>query len=140
MSFSPEAAPPPLPPVSELVQEYVMLRDKKKLSEEWFDGWAKANYGSRMDELETLLLASLNNVGAENIKTEHGTVYKSLAQSITIADHAAFQRFVIGGEHWGLVDWRAGKKAIQEFTEEHGGQMPPGLSTSSIYKVNVRRA
>lgn len=54
-------------------------------------------------------------------------------------DQEAVAQIVRDHANWGVVDFRAGKKGIQEYQEE-SGVLPPGVSTSQFSTVNVRRS
>lgn len=41
---------------------------------------------------------------------------------------------------WGMVDFRVGKKGVEEWIENQRGELPPGLGISQYEKVNVRRS
>ncbi len=133
--FLPET--PPADPAT-LIGEYVSLRDQKKNAEETFKAFLKANYTRRMDEIETILLATLNEHNLDSVKAATGTAYKSQEVSVTVADPREFQRHVIGQELWHLIDWRANKTAVKAYLEEEQ-TLPPGVNYSATYVVNVRR-
>jgi hypothetical protein len=129
----------PTLPADKLVEEYVGLRDALKIADETFSAWRQDNYGKRMDEIEAQLMGLLNSIGSDSLKTANGTAYRAVATSVTVANASEFQRYVIGGEHWGLLDLRANKTAVKDFLEENK-ILPPGLNMSTAYKLNIRRA
>ena len=51
----------------------------------------------------------------------------------------SFLSFLNTSIPWNLVDFRAGKKGIEEYIE-HTGLTPPGVKVSSFTKVNIRRS
>lgn len=126
--------------IEKRIGQYVALRDKIKSIEERHKQ-ELAPYKQALEQLNTLLLDHLNTVGVDSASAKGiGTCYRSLKRSATIADGAAFRRFVIGGEHWNLADWKANPKAVAEFIESHEGDAPPGINFSTHYTVGVRRA
>lgn len=126
------------PKPSELVAEYISLRDLKKQADERYAEWSKLHYDNRMVEIETTLLQTLDELGSQSIASEHGTAFKKLSTSVTVADAREFRRHIIGGENWDLADWRPNKTAVQEIVDG-GGELPPGLNYSTRFVINVRR-
>jgi len=118
--------------------QYIMLRDKIKELDDAHK-LAMKPYKDALEKLENLFLQQLDATNSNSIKTAAGTFFKSLQASATIADSNEFQRFVIGGAHWELLDWRANKTAVQELVNASGAP-PPGVNYSTHVKVNVRRA
>ena len=126
------------PQPAELIEEYIALRDAKKVADETYAEFVKVNYTDRMDELERTLLDTLNKLGVDSLAGKSGTVYKKLSTSVTIADAREFRRHVIGDEDWDLVDWRANKTAINDLVE-NGEPLPPGINRTTFYSVGIRR-
>jgi hypothetical protein len=123
---------------AQMVEEYIQLRDARDQGKKKFEEMLRARYLDRMEELETQLLDMLNKLGSDSIASPAGTVYKKLSTSVTVADPREFQRHVIGGELWDLIDWRANKTAVNDLIEA-GEPVPPGINRSSFYSVGVRR-
>lgn len=123
---------------AQLIEEYIALRDGKKVADDTYAEFVKANYSTRMDELETILLDQLNTLGVDSIAGKTGTVYKKLTTSVTVADAREFRRHVIGGEDWDLLDWRANKTAVNDRIDQ-GQELPPGINRSTFFTVGIRR-
>jgi hypothetical protein len=121
-----------------MVEEYISLRDQRKAADDKYAEWLKENFTDRMDELEVLLLNTLNALGSESISSKKGTVYKRISTSVTVADSREFKRHVIGGEHWDLIDWRANKTAVNDLVE-NGESVPPGVNRSTFATVGIRK-
>jgi hypothetical protein len=124
---------------ADLIEEYLRLREKKKLAEEKFKEWLAANYTGRMDIIEAILMDSLNNLGADSLKTDVGTCFKRVETSVTVGSPAEFQRHVIGSGQWELIDFRANKTAVKAFVEDNGGETPPGVNMTQTTVLSVRR-
>ena len=124
----------------------------------------------RMDMCEKWLLAQADAQGVQNFKTDYGTAYKSLQTSVTMADKTAFQRYtlrpaieaLISALHlppaitgtftvddalgafienvpWDLVDYRVAKSGVTKLLDDQK-PVPPGLNTSRVYTLTVRKA
>jgi len=129
----------PLPDnIDILCQQYVVLRDKLREADDAHKEKTKAAR-EHLEKLNNKLLERLNEVGGDSVKTQSGTVYRSTKRSASIADGDAFRRFVIGGKHFDLVDWRANANAIDDFIKENDTP-PPGINFSQHFIVGVRRS
>jgi hypothetical protein len=129
--------PPPKP--TELVDEYIRLRDAKAAAKVTMEEFLMANFTKRMNEIESALLYQLQTLGVDSMKTESGTFFKRVEVSVTVADGAAFQRHVIGTQQWELIDFRANKTAVKAFVEEHEGALPPGVNYAPTTVLSVRK-
>jgi hypothetical protein len=123
---------------AKLIEEYIALRDAKKHADETYAEFIKVNYADRMDELERVLLDTLNKLGVDSLAGQSGTVYKKLSTSVTVADAREFRRHVIGDEDWDVIDWRANKTAINDRVE-NGEALPPGVNRTTFFSVGIRR-
>jgi hypothetical protein len=128
------------PTPAELIEEYVKLRDRKAEAAARVAEFMQMNFQQRINEIELALLDTLNMQGADSIKSPHGTAFKRVETSVTVADAAEFRRHVIGTEQWDLLDIRANKTAVRDFVENHDGNLPPGINMTQDTVVSVRRS
>lgn len=132
------SVPPPRP--ADLIAEYVWLRDGKKAQEAAFETWLKENYGDRMEQIESQLLAHLKAAGTDSAKANNiGTAYKKRIVSVTVSDMNEFRRHVIGTEQWDLADWKANKTVVTELVD-NDGVVPPGVNYSAMDGVGIRKS
>ena len=124
--------------VDELVKRYILLRDKKLAIKKEYDEKV-AKLEQVMDKVEAVLLKHFEETGAESVKTDSGTAYKSHRTSATVADWDAFLAHVQRHEAWELLEHRAAKKAVEEFKAAND-DLPPGINWSSEVVVNIRRS
>lgn len=128
---------------NDLVAEYFQLKDQLEVWNKKVAEHIKPTQ-VRMEELSNLLLALLNQQGAESLKTDHGTAYKSTIVTPSIVDREAYLDFIeanwgeIGNEMLQLAAPQ--KKAVQDYIDSHNGMLPPGTKLSSFTRVNVRRS
>src|SRR5262245_46116414 len=66
-----------------LIKESIELEDWKKAENERFKEHLKPT-NERIDQIEAELLTLLNTLGADNIKTDHGTVYKQTILDVAL--------------------------------------------------------
>ena len=83
------------------------------------------------------LLNMLNATGQDSAKTKEGTAYITTQVSATLRDAEEFRRFVIDGQRWDMLDWRANKTAVKDWVAEHQNE-PPGVAYNPVRVVGVR--
>lgn len=99
-----------------------------------------APYREALEKMNGVLLSHLNTIKSDSSSVRGvGTVYKTTNKSASIADPASFRRFVIGGEHWDLIDFKANAPAVEAFVKEHKS-LPPGVNFTQVDVVGVRKA
>lgn len=124
--------------IAKRVEQYIALRDKIKAMN---DAHKKEmeKYVTALEQLNSMLLGHLNAINTDSAAVNGvGTVYRTEKISATIADKSEFQRFIIGGELWDMVDWKANPTATTDFLKENGTP-PPGVNYTTTYVVGVRR-
>lgn len=133
------AAEIPLPDtIDALVEQMVKTRDRLKEADDAHKEKTKVARDYK-ERLENALLAKLNEVGGESVKTVHGTVYRTTRRSASIADGSVFREYVIDNGAYDLVDWKANANAVDDFIKNEGTP-PPGVNYNTAYTVGVRRA
>lgn len=123
---------------ADMVRKYVELRDRKKQIEERLKE-ELAPLTNAMDTLESALLHRMNESGAESIKTEFGTAYKSKVMSTKVADRETLMGFVRERGAFHLLTAAVSKEAVRDHMEASGGLPPPGVDVTFITTVNFRR-
>jgi hypothetical protein len=125
---------------SELIAEFISLRDSKKVATDRVSDYMKQTFNDRMFEIQCILGDMLNSLGTDSIKdNDVGIAFKSVSRSVTHADKKAFAEYVLANQAWHLVDWTASKTAVVEQLEA-GHPLPPGLNFSAEYVINIRKA
>jgi hypothetical protein len=125
--------------LSEAVQMYISLRDRKAEMKAEFDAQV-ATVQEKMDKLEAKLLEVFNKTGTDSVKTPFGTAYTTVRTSVTAADRDAFMSFVRANEEWSLLEVRPSKTAVEQFRAANDNEVPPGLNIREERVVNVRRS
>jgi hypothetical protein len=126
------------PDINKTIDQYVKLRDKKRLLERQHKDQLKP-FNDLLEEIEGMLLSYMQRAGVNSIATDGGTAYQSTTPRATIGDGDAFRQFVIANQLFDLVDWRANATRVFDYINEHNGQVPPGVNPSTYTKVNFRR-
>ena len=125
--------------LDELVKVYLTIRsEREKIESEWK---AKdTEFKNEQALLEQQMLAVCNESNATSIKTEQGTVIKSLKERFTVADGDSFRKFVMEQEMPELFEARIHQGNFKDFMSEHAGEgLPPGVNvmrefTAVVYK------
>jgi hypothetical protein len=123
---------------SDLMDQYIALRDEKSDKKKAFDEACKAAYDEPMDAIEAQLLNAMNKNGVDSFSSETATAFKKMAVSVTTQDMAAFRNFIIAGEDWELCDWKPNKTMMNQLVEE-GKPTPPGVNYTQTLIVQIRR-
>lgn len=121
-----------------LVERYIALRDKKIA----IAAQLKEKVG-RIDDVlskvEAAMLKEFKAMGVESVRTPHGTAFKSVRTSATVADWDAALDYIKSNEDWGMLEKRVSKDAVKAYREDHN-DLPPGINWREDITINVRRA
>lgn len=122
---------------AELVSAFIKLRDKKRQAEaEYKKSMEVVN--KLLEQLEGILLTKLEEIGADSIACEAGTVYRNTQYSATVQDRDTFRHWVEATNNWEAVDMRANKTVVRSLLDS--GEEVPGVKFSSVLTVGVRRS
>jgi hypothetical protein len=124
--------------LSEVVEKYIELRERKAQIKAEYDGKV-ADIDRNMDKIEAKLLEVFEQTGMDSVKTEFGTAYTTTRTSVPVADKEVFMEFVRSNDEWPLLEVRASKASVEQYKEEHG-ELPPGVNWRVERVVNVRRS
>lgn len=124
--------------ISELVQKYVEVRDKKAQMEA--EHKAKiAKVEEVLDKIEAALLKTFETTGMDSVRTEFGTAYTSSRSTASIADPDAFMSFCKENNAWHMLQKRVAQSAVEQYKDEHE-VLPPGIDWRVERTINVRRS
>lgn len=134
-----EAAQPPAFDLNRVVQAYNAIRDARTAKRH---AWEKEDLALEEDQgtLKRLMLDLLNRNGAQSVKTENGTIYRSLKLKPSAADWTAIYAWIAADpERFELLEKRLKAGFVSLYMEENDGQLPPGVNAHREYEVAVRR-
>ena len=115
-----------------LVETYLAIRRER-------ERMAK-KYEQQMDRLEEAMLETCNAIGAETLRTESGTIMKTLKENYICGDWDNFKKYVIENNALELLQQRLSQTNFKEFLSTRGEEgMPPGISTMREFKISVRK-
>jgi hypothetical protein len=125
--------------LDELVKIYLTIRnERERLKSSWEvkDGELE----QEMKLLEQSMLTVCNDTNASSIRTESGTVIRSLKERFTTNDWDNFKKFVLDNEAIDLLERRIHQGNFKEFMAEHQGEgLPPGVNVMREFTIVVRK-
>lgn len=121
-----------------LITSYIKLRDKKAVIKKQQEVVVK-EYTDAMIAIEDFFKAHLQEQGVNSVSCDAGTAFIKRKRSATLADKSVFREFVISSGNFDLCDMSAKVEAVENWAEEHEGQLPPGVNFSTFDGVNIQR-
>lgn len=126
--------------VEELVGAYLAIRREREHLLRQYES-ADAALKADMAEVEAMMLAVCNEVNADSIKTQHGTVMRKLNERFFCNDWDGFRKFVLEHEAVELLEKRIHQSNFKQFLSEHEGDgLPPGVNVMREYGISVRKS
>ena len=125
--------------VDSLVKAYLSLRhEREKLARKYEQ--EDAVFKEQMGRLDEAMLETCNAIGAETLRTESGTIMKTLKENYICGDWDNFKKYVIENNALELLQQRLSQTNFKEFLSTRGEEgMPPGISTMREFKISVRK-
>lgn len=90
-------------------------------------------------KIKAVLLDMLNQSGAKSFATNRGTVYRREVMKPSAADWGAIWTWAKDHDAMEIFEKRLKVGFIQEYMEENGGAIPPGINIHRVFEVSVRR-
>jgi len=126
-------------PLEKLTRIYIKMRDKKsEVSQELEEKIAKIE--ADMKAVKTAILQHMKDIGAESLRTEAGTVYRTVRTTYATSDWESMHKFILEHGVPELLEKRIQQTNMKAFLEEHPDMLPPGLNANSEYSVTIKRS
>lgn len=126
--------------VEELVNAYLAIRSERDRILRQYES-EDAALKSDLSEIEAMMLAVCNEVNADSIKTQHGTVMRKLNERYYCNDWDNFRKFVLEQEAVELLEKRIHQGNFKQFLSEHEGDgLPPGVNIMREFGISVRKS
>jgi hypothetical protein len=124
----------------ELVAAYIALRNERaKLKDDYEE--ADKKLVTDMEKLEKSMLDICNEIGADSIKTTHGTLMRRVNERFYCTDWDNFKNYVLENEAVELLERRIHQGNFKEHMAQIEGQgLPPGVNVMREYGITVRKA
>ncbi len=125
-------------PTDKLVKAYVKIRDARK---ELADKYEKddGDLKESLDVIEAQLLEACKAIGADSIRTQFGTISRTVKKRYWTNDWHSFYEFLKEHQALELLEKRVAQTNMATFLEDNPDLHPPGLNIDSRYSVVVRR-
>lgn len=122
-----------------LVKTYVTIRDERNKLAREYDAKDK-DLANDMVSIEQALLNSCNEIGADSMRTEFGTVIKSTKENFICGDWDNFKKYIKDNDAIELLQQRIHQGNFKEFLSSREDEgLPPGISTMREFKITVRK-
>ncbi len=127
------------PTDAEIISQYIAVRDHiATLKEKHAAELAPFNQG--LETMEGVMAQRLIERGAQNVKTEAGTVYRTTIMKPKVADRDAFLGYAIECRDWSMLSIGVLLDPLKEFMEKNDKRLPPGVDVTTLIHTNFRKA
>jgi sugar phosphate isomerase/epimerase len=127
------------PDLDRLTSIYLKIRDKRSELKREFENQDK-DLEEQQKMLAEQMLESCKELGADSIKTPHGTIIRSVKSKYWTGDWDSMYRFIKEHDAFGLLEKRLHQTNMKDFLHENPDVMPMGLNVENEYTIVVRRA
>lgn len=122
-----------------LVAVYIKMRDKRaKLLKEYEE--QDEALKEQMEMVETELLNTCKAIGADSLKTQAGTVIRTVKTRYWTSDWNSMHKFIMEHNMPELLEKRISQTTMKQLLDENPDMMPPGMNVDSKYAVTIRRS
>jgi hypothetical protein len=125
--------------LEEIVKTYLTIRDERDRLTRQYEAKDK-EFANDLAHLEHTLLSSCNDIGADSIRTDLGTIIKTTKENFVCGDWDNFKKFVIDNDAIELLQQRIHQTNFKEFISNREDEgLPPGISSMREFKIVVRK-
>jgi hypothetical protein len=127
------------PDLDQLTAIYLKIRDTRAENKREFENVDK-DLEEQQKMLAEQMLDSCKEIGADSIKTPHGTIIRSVKSKYWTGDWDSMYTFIKEHDAFGLLEKRLHQTNMKDFLNENPDALPMGLNVESEYTIVVRRA
>jgi len=125
--------------LEQLTRVYIKMRAKTaELSHELEARLSEL--ADKMKKVKTGILDHMKEIGAESLKTEAGTVYRTVRTTYSTNDWDSMNKFILEHSVPEILEKRIHQTNMKAFLEEHPDVLPPGLNANMEYSVTIKRS
>ena len=126
-------------PLEQLTATYIKIRDARgKLKQEYERN--DADLEQQMKTIEQEMLEICKSIDANSIKTNAGTIIRSVKSRYWTNDWDSMYRFIEEHRAFALLEKRLHQTHMKQFLEENPDTQPAGLNVEREFTVVVRRS
>ena len=134
-----EAAEDGAPTLEQLTKVYIKIRDSRRVLEHEFKA-KDEQLQEQIRAIEEQMLDICKKFNASSIKTEAGTVIRSVKSRYWTNDWDSMYQFIRENSAFALLERRLHQTHMKQFLEENPDLSPAGLNVDKEYTVVVRRS
>lgn len=125
--------------IEKLTRVYIKMREKK--AEVTHELEAKiAELDESMKKVKSAILDHMKEIGAESLRTESGSIYRTVRTTYSTNDWESMNKFILEHSVPELLEKRIHQTNMKVFLEEHPDVLPPGLNANMEYSVTIKRS
>jgi hypothetical protein len=121
-----------------LVAVYMKMREKRASLLREYEEQDEA-IKSQMEVVEGRLLDLCKSIGADSLKTQHGTIIRTVKTRYWTSDWNSMHKFIMEHNMPELLERRVSQTTMKQLLDEKPDLMPPGMNVDSRYAVTIRR-
>ena len=125
-------------PLEKLTRIYIKMRDKKAELEAELENQV-GKLENDMGTVKTAILNHMKSLGVESLRTDAGTVYRTVRTKYSTSDWESMGKFILEHGVPELLEKRLQQTNMRAFLEENPELLPPGLNANAEYSVTIRR-
>jgi hypothetical protein len=126
-------------PLEKLTRIYIKMRDKKAELETELENQV-GKLENDMGTVKTAILNHMKSLGVESLRTDAGTVYRTVRTKYTTSDWESMGKFILEHGVPELLEKRIQQTNMRVFLEENPDLLPPGLNSNMEYSVTIKRS
>ena len=121
-----------------LTQAYIKMRDKRAELLKEYEA-ADSKIEQQMLLVEEELRKMCEQLNADSIKTQHGTVFRSIKTRYEATDWDSMYKFIMENNVPQVLERRISTTNMKQFLDDNPKLMPVGMNVNNRYTVTVRR-
>jgi hypothetical protein len=127
------------PTLEQLTKVYIKIRDSRRVLEQAFKA-EDEKLQEQIRAIEEQMLDICKKFNASSIKTEAGTVIRSVKSRYWTNDWDSMYQFIRENSAFALLERRLHQSHMKQFLDENPDLTPIGLNVDKEYTVVVRRS
>ena len=125
--------------LEELVKAYIAIRNKRDANAREFNA-KDSELKAELAQLDQVMLSSCNEIEADSIKTNSGTIIKTTKENFVCGDWDNFKQYVMQNDAIELLQQRIHQTNFKEFLSNRTDEgLPPGISSMKEFQIVVRK-
>ena len=125
--------------LEELVKAYIAIRNKRDANAREFNA-KDSELKAELAQLDQVMLSSCNEIEADSIKTNSGTIIKTTKENFVCGDWDNFKQYVMQNDAIELLQQRLHQTNFKEFLINRTDEgLPPGISSMKEFQIVVRK-